>query len=128
MAFPGTYNINYYMGDTYEFRVYPKNADSSAFQLSQYTDVDFVIATERGTGGFAERINCYAAISDDNTYVQCAIRPDDALELDPTVTYVYDVQISGTPAGANYPYVYTLLTGEIAITDQVTPVADTDLS
>ena len=24
MAFPGTYNINYYEGDTYEFIIYPK--------------------------------------------------------------------------------------------------------
>ena len=124
MAFPGTYNINYYMGDTYEFRVYPKDASGATFALNQYTDVDFVIATDRGTTGVADRINAFATISDDNAYILCAIRPEDALELDPDQTYVYDVQIArnATP----YDYVYTVLTGTVTITDQVTPVEDTD--
>jgi len=39
MAFPGTYNINYYKGDTLEFRIYPKTADGEAFNLSPYTGI-----------------------------------------------------------------------------------------
>jgi hypothetical protein len=127
MAFPGTYNINYYMGDTYEFRVYPKDASGATFPLNQYTDADFVIATVRGADGEADRINAYAAISDDNSHVLCAIRPEDSIDLDPTATYVYDVQIARAAEGTEpYDYVYTILTGQITITDQVTPVADTD--
>jgi len=36
MAFPGTYNISYYKGDTYEFRIYPKTADGDVFDLTPY--------------------------------------------------------------------------------------------
>lgn len=128
MAFPGTYNISYYMGDTYEFNVYPKNASGGTFSLASYTDFDFVIAEVAGADGVAGRVNCFAVVSDDNTYVRCAIRPEDALSLDPSKDYVYDVQIAKNVDGDDYPYVYTLLTGSISITDQVTPVVDTDIS
>ena len=33
MAFPGTYNFNYYRGDTNEFVISPKNSDGTTFQL-----------------------------------------------------------------------------------------------
>ncbi len=36
MAFPGTYNINYYKGDTYQFRIYPKDTAGYPFDLSVY--------------------------------------------------------------------------------------------
>jgi hypothetical protein len=31
MAFPGSYNFNYYRGDTAEFVIRPKTANGSAF-------------------------------------------------------------------------------------------------
>lgn len=51
MAFPGTYNINYYKGDTFEFNVYPKNSDGTTFNLNTdpaYTST-FTLATKRGS-------------------------------------------------------------------------------
>ena len=36
MAFPATYDINYYRGDTLEFNIYPKLNDNSAFDLDGY--------------------------------------------------------------------------------------------
>ena len=139
MAFPGTYNINYYKGDTLEFRIYPKKSDGSVFSLLPLTDpayndtgttvsntginfnfesAGFYVSTSRGSEGVANRHQCYASVSTDGTYVHCAIRPFDASYFDAGTTYVYDVEVRapGTP----YEYVYTLLTGTITVTDQIT--------
>jgi hypothetical protein len=118
MSFPGTYNINYYYGDTYEFRVYPKNSNGSAFNLDNFDTVKFIVAPTRGAV-LADQVSCYAAVSSDGTNVLCAIRPSDALKLDSTLQYVYDVEISRS-SGDPYDIVYTLLTGNLTITRDVT--------
>ena len=115
MAFPGTLNISYYKGDTYEFKVYPKNADGSAFSLAGYS-VKFAFAQNRGTSGTATYHEAYAEIVD-NLYILCAIRPADASYLTAGTTYVYDVEI--TKSSSTYPQVHTVITGNISITDQV---------
>jgi len=133
MAFPGTYNINYYKGDTYEFSIYPKTADGSSFDLTSFVyDHDnnpatnlfdsarFYFAETRGGSNAPGYHQCYAKISDDKRYIICAIRPADAEYLDPTKTYVYDVQVSKPINGGEYPMVITLVTGTITVTDQVT--------
>ena len=61
-------------------------------------------------------------ISDDNTFVQCAIRPGDSVSLVAGTEYVYDVEVkkpAGLPGSGQYEIVQTLLTGKITITDQV---------
>lgn len=119
MAFPGELNINYYKGDTYEFSIYPKLADGSAMDLSDYS-VQFKIAETRGS---LTLIECYSDIpavlgsEEFPNYVKCAITPAAGAQLDPTKTYYYDVEIKKT--ALPYPYVYTLLTGTISVTDQV---------
>jgi hypothetical protein len=120
MAFPGTYNINYYRGDTLEFRIYPKDANGNTFSLSNFSTAKFTIQTRRGNAGFASRIPCIATIDETKTYVACAIAPTDqqGLALTAGTTYVYDVEVSGTVAGS-YNLVYTLLTGTISIEDHV---------
>lgn len=117
MAFPATYNINYYKGDTLEFVVYPKKADGSIFDLTDYEDVSFTISTQRGTAGVSNQIHCAASIINGHE-VHCAIRPDDSGPLLPGTTYVYDVEVKH--AQSPYPLVHTLLTGTITVTDQVT--------
>ena len=103
MAFPGTYNINYYKGDTLEFRIYPKTADGSVFDLSPYTgggsydhdnnpstpnieydNVMFVFAESRGSTTWHK---CAAWIDTNKTYVGCAIRPEDSQYLTAGTTY-----------------------------------------
>lgn len=116
MAFPATFNINYYKGDTYEFRIYPKDKSGSVFNVSSYTDVKFTINTARGVS--ANAIEGYAQISDDGSYVQCAILPANGAAMTAGTTYVYDVEIKKT--SSPYNLVYTLLTGNITIKDQVT--------
>jgi hypothetical protein len=126
MAFPGIYNIKYYKGDTFEFKVYPKDASGNIFPLEQFTSVKFTIATARGElpAGAPAPINGFAQISPDNSHILCAITPDNALQLSTgtNIKYIYDVEIART--GSIYPYVYTLLTGDLTITEQVTPPQD----
>lgn len=143
MAFPGTYNISYYKGDTYEFRIYPKTPSGDIFDLTPYTGggsydddndpltpnvpYDNVIFTFAPSRGSTEWHKCAAWIDNSKTFVGCAIRPDDAQYLTPGTTYVYDVQVtrpSNDTSDGNpftYPIVHTLLTGTISVTGQVTP-------
>ena len=150
MAFPSTYDFNYYKGDTFEFRIYPKKNDGTVFNLGQYVaptnfanepdyvndstapydSAQFTIASARGAtqviNGVTTQvlpIKCFARISDDSTYVLCAIRPTDAQTLVAGTEYVYDVEVkkpAGLPGSGQYELVQTLLTGKITITDQVT--------
>ena len=118
MAFPGTFNISYYKGDTLEFRIYPKNGSGGVFDLSTYENATFKIATVRGTSGVSGQVTGVATIDSSNTYILCTITPTNGEALNAGTTYVYDVQIykSATP----YPYIHTLLTGTVNVTDQVT--------
>lgn len=115
MSFPGNYNINYYRGDTLEFRVRPRNADGSLFNLTGYTPV-FTIANTRGSAGI--QFTGYAQKSGDNSYILCVIEPVVGLQLSAGTTYVYDVQISDLDE-IDYDKVYTILTGTITVTDHV---------
>lgn len=124
MAFPGTYNFSYYKGDTLEFRIYPKDTTGAAFDLSSYENVSFVIATERGSGGIAGKIDCFADIDTDEDFVLCTITPANGAELEAGTTYLYDVEISKD--SSPYDYVYTLLTGSISVTDEISGASGVD--
>lgn len=114
MAFPGELNIRYYRGDTYEFNVYPKKNDGTVFSLAGYS-VKFTIAETRES---EDTIEAYAVISDDETHIECAIRKGDSTTLVPGTTYVYDIEI--TKSSTPYTKYYTVLTGNITVTGQVT--------
>ena len=112
MAFPGTYNFSYYKGDTSEFVIRPKNSDGSSFDLTGYT-ADFFIASSRGnTPSF--RVEAQAVVSAVNDTVTCTILPGVGGTLNAGV-YVYDVQITSGPST-----IFTLVTGNITVTEQVT--------
>ena len=121
MAFPGTFDINYYRGDTYEFKIYPKDASGAAFPLTGYDlaqGAKFTISTQRGLDGLEDQIQAYAAISADRTHISCAILPANGTAMTAGTSYVYDIEISKT--GTPYNLVTTLLTGTISVTNQVT--------
>jgi hypothetical protein len=133
MSFPGTYNIRYYFGDTLEFRVFPRNSSGEPFDLSTFTSARFTLARTRNTPP-SEHIPVFATIDPSNTNILCAIRPEDCAELvtdtnkiQPTLSYVYDVEVS--KPGSPYDIVYTLLTGSVTITRDVTrpetPIVET---
>jgi hypothetical protein len=116
MAFPATYNFSYYRGDTFEFNITPKDAAGNLFVLTSYTSV-FTVADKRGIAG--EQVICYSTTDTVNNVVRCAIRVVDSQDSEfPTGSQgVYDVQIFKD--AAPYDFVYTLLTGTITITDDV---------
>jgi hypothetical protein len=114
MAFPGTHNISYYHGDTFEFTVTPKASDGSAFSLSGYSS-KFFIANKRGSG--AIQYECTSSIA--NGVITCTILPSRGRDLTPGTTYFYDVQI----AKSNDSVVHTLLTGTVTVTADITGAA-----
>jgi len=121
MAFPANLNINYYRGDTYEFKIYPKQNNGQSFSLDGYdrlNGVKFTISAERGLPGRTSKVEAYAEISLDRTHITCAIRPNDGNALDASKDYFYDVEINKTDTP--YNKVYTLLTGTISVEEQVT--------
>lgn len=112
MAFPATYNFNYYRGDSYEFVIYPKNANGTAFDLTSYNSNLFTVATDRGSS--ATLVGTGTVTKSGSTSLICKITPTlgDLMSLG---TYVYDVQINDTTASTKY----TLLTGNISVTQDV---------
>jgi hypothetical protein len=112
MAFPATYNFNYYRGDSFEFIIYPKNANGTTFNLTEYDTNLFTIATARGSSG--EEVGFGTVVSGSSS-LTCKITPSvgDLLSAN---SYVYDVQIHDTSASTKY----TLLTGTITVTQDVT--------
>lgn len=130
MAFPGTYNFSYYKGDTYEFKLYPKNSDGTAFNLSSFADTEnednarFFVSTERGLAGVENQVECSAQIVSElgETYILCTITPGQGASMNAGTNYVYDVEIRKTVE--NTPYILTLVTGTITVTDQVTGAGD----
>ena len=115
MAFPGTYNFNYYKGDTNEFVINPKTSNGGAFDLTGYS-AEYFIATSRGDNP-TYSVEAQSVVDTGNDTVTCTILPGVGGTLD-AGTYVYDVQIQN---GASL--VFTLLTGTITVTEQVTGAA-----
>jgi hypothetical protein len=118
MAFPSTYNFNYYRGDTAQFVVRPKNAnDGSSFDLTNYSAI-FTIATARGSGAtrYSDAQGVTAVVNTTTDIVTCTITPTGGRNL-AAGTYVYDVQI--TDVAPNPDVIFTLLTGTITVTDDI---------
>lgn len=112
MAFPGTYNFSYYKADTNQFVIRPKTSNGGAFDLTGYS-ADFFIASSRGNNP-SFRVEAQAVVSEVNDTVTCTILPGVGGTLS-AGTFVYDVEISNGPS-----LVFTLLTGTITVTEQVT--------
>lgn len=117
MAFPATYNIQYYKGDTYQFVVRPKTSAGDIFPITSATYLaKFYIATQRG-GPSGSGILGSAIIA--NNSITCTITPTIGSAFNTAIPYYYDVSISAT---GDPDIVYTLLTGTISITaDIATP-------
>jgi hypothetical protein len=116
MAFPGTYNFNYYRGDTFSFIIRPRDASGDPFPLEGF-EAEFVIADRRGGGTTANPViqrNATAVVNTVDGIVTCTISDSVGRSLDTTRTWVYDVQIDDGIS------VFTLLNGNITVTDDVT--------
>ena len=128
MAFPGTYNFDYYRGDTFQFVITPKTSAGATFSLDSYKseisptrDATFTISTSRGDNpttkisNFADSDKLAAIINTTTDTISCVIKPEAREDLVGGTTYYYDVEIYN---GGSLRY--TLLTGEITVTDDVT--------
>ena len=124
MAFPGTYNFDYYRGDTFVFTITPKTSAGATFALDNYTGGDgavFTISSERGSSPTStinsvdDASSLSATINTSTDIITCTIKPNARTVLVGGSTYYYDVEIfNGTTLR------YTLLTGAITVTDDVT--------
>lgn len=115
MAFPGTYNFNYYRGDTFEFKIFPKLQDGSKFDLTGYS-AKFTVANKRGTGSTQVAMTDPTINVSDGS-VTCIISSTNGRSLTAGTNWVYDVEIKKTSGAAN---TQTLLTGSITVTEDVT--------
>lgn len=114
MAFPSIYNFSYYRGDTYEFVARPKSPNGETFSLDSFSAI-FTIANQRGSS--ATQYVAVATINTETDVITCTITPPVGRSL-VTGSYVYDVQI--TNENTNPHTIYTLLTGNITVQDDVT--------
>ena len=123
MAFPGTYDFDYYRGDTFVFTITPKTSAGATFALDSYSAAGaiFTISSARGvepdeTINSVNDTGSLSAVIDTSTdIITCTIKPDARTVLVGGETYYYDVEIYNGAALR-----YTLLTGEITVTDDVT--------
>jgi hypothetical protein len=115
MAFPGTYNFNYYRGDTFEFKIFPKLQDGSKFDLTGYS-ARFTVANRRGNPTATVTMSTPTINISDGSIV-CVISSTNGRSLTTGVSWVYDVEIARTSGVAN---TQTLLTGSITVTEDVT--------
>lgn len=115
MAFPATYNIKYYKGDLYQFVIRPKTSAGDVYPVDDATYFAyFRISTSRNTSASA---TISANTSVGTNAITCEIRPSVGNTLVPGTTYYYDVSIQDKE---NANIVYTLLTGTITVTGDIT--------
>jgi hypothetical protein len=115
LSFPATFNISYYKGDLYQFVVRPKTSTGSPFPISTEThNVYFYISPQRG-GPAINTISAAAIIEDGN--IKATIFPSIGNQLNPTVTYSYDISIEKK---TDTNELFTLLTGRISVTADIT--------
>jgi hypothetical protein len=114
MAFPATYNISYYRGDSYDFIINPKNPNGTAFNLTNYSAL-FTIASSVSASAVNVAAMGEAAVSASAGTVTCSIPPEIGQNLS-AGPYTYDIQIFNSSSSATI----TLLRGEIALTQDVT--------
>jgi hypothetical protein len=114
MGFPATFNILYYRGDTYEFVIQPKNADGTAFNLTDYPSASakFTVASRAGAiDTFV--FNGDVSVNSQNSYITCTISSEDGGSLTQGTSYVYDVQIR---SALN---TFTLIAGGLSVTNDI---------
>ena len=115
MSFPSTYNFSYYRGDTNEFVVRPKIANGDEFDLTGYTAI-YKIADVRGPDFTGTQKTGSAIVDTANNLITCKITSTVGRTI-VGASAVYDIQITD---GTN---IYTVLTGTITITEDVTGAA-----
>lgn len=113
MAFPATYNISYYSGDTYQFIIKPKNSDGSSFNIAStiYTP-KFYISTSRN-GLSTATLEANAVISSAAYSIVGKVLTSNVATLATSTTHNYlagdSVSISGVDSTFNGNYTITAI-------------------
>jgi hypothetical protein len=121
LSFPGTFNIRYYKGDLYQFTIRPKQSTGEPFPISSEThNAFFYISTQRGvsTAQLSNTPTIVAQATIVGGNVLATIPPSVGNTLTANVPYFYDVSIQGK--GSNSNQVYTLVTGTLSVTFDIT--------
>jgi hypothetical protein len=118
MAFPGTYNFNYYRGDTFEFIINPKDASGAPFNLTGFTGA-MTIASRRGFDDptiDTDNLVSFPADVVKNTTggLTCTIPSVIGRLLTTNIAWQYDVEI------VSNSQTFTLLSGTITVSEDVT--------
>ena len=113
MSFPATYNIRYYKGDLYQFVIRPKTSAGDIYPIDDITYYAYFRISTSRDGDSGSTILGSTAVSDNA--VTCEIRPSTGLQSG--TTYYYDVSIEDQ---SDPNIVYTLLTGTISVTGDIT--------
>jgi len=113
MAYPYTYNFDYYVGDSYQFVIRPKvyNENTEELEevnLSEYNSL-FVVANQRGDS-LALVFSSSPQVSASPYSLLCTISPTNGMLLT-GASYIYDVEITNKTNSADRT---TLLTGTIS--------------
>ncbi len=116
MAFPATYNFNYYRGDYHEFVIRPKTANGQQFNLTDFVNGGlYKIAKTRGAG--VTQYTGEVSVNATQGTVTCRIPAVEGKKLTPG-TWLYDIQITNGSS-----LIYTILTGTITVTDEISGAA-----
>ena len=123
MAFPSTYNFNYYRGDTFTFTVTPKGQDGNNFPLAATPGTSNYLSKMTVIGG-TDSAPITAVINTSIDYVTnvitATITPSLRSTLVPGV-YDYDLEIYRLDtSGTTIDKVYTLLAGRITVIADIT--------
>jgi hypothetical protein len=115
MSFPANFNIRYYKGDLYQFVVRPKTSAGDPFPISDSTHNAFFYASTTRGGQSSNTITLNASIVAGN--VVATIQPSDVSSFNQGNNYFYDVSVQKI---SDSDEVYTLLTGSLTITPDIT--------
>ena len=115
ISFPASYAIRYYKGDLYQFVIRPKTSAGDIYPIDSSTYFAFFRISTQRSGTSGNTITANTSIGDNA--VTCELRPSTGNSLTPGVTYFYDVSIQDK---LNSNIVYTLLTGTISVTGDIT--------
>lgn len=109
MSFPADYNFNYYIGDTKNFVLYPKNKNGTPYDLNGYTAT--MVISNNLSANPEWSTDGEAVLNATDGYIECTIHPDKGNQLINSPKYYYDVEIKKTVG--EQETVYTLLKGVI---------------
>ena len=118
MAFPSTFNFNYYQGDRYEFVIRPKQSNGDIFDLTDF-DAVMAINTARGSTASAPFLTeITGTINVSLGTITMVILPSYGENMTNS-NYVYDIEIFN----GDRTEVYTIVTGSITVTRDIANTA-----